>query len=81
MTPRLGAALFRAATAFLMALGFAATLGFAAFRAGAFAVTVFGFGSAGFAFNVLDLADFTAVVRAFVRDVERLRPFARVLME
>ena len=81
MTPRLGAALFRAATAFFADFGFAVTFGLAALRAGALAVTVFGFGLAGFAFNALDLADFTALVRAFVLDVERLRPFARVLME
>jgi hypothetical protein len=82
LTPRLGAALFRAGVEiFFPAFGFAATLGLAAFRAGALAVTAFGLGLVGFAFNARAFADFTAGVRAFVRDVERLRPFARVLME
>lgn len=81
LTPRFGAVALRAGAAvFLTAFCFAVTFGLAAFRAGALAVLAFGFGRAGFAFNALDFADFTAV-RALVLEVERLRPFARVLME
>ena len=59
----------------------AVTFGLVALRAGALAVATFGLGRADFAFNTRLFPDFNVVRRAVVRDVERLRPFARVLMD
>ena len=71
---------FRADAAFLCCRCFDVTLGLAALRAGALAVATFGLGRADFAFSARFFADFSVVRRAVLRDVERLRPFARVLM-
>ena len=71
----------REAAAFFGDFGFTLTFGLLALRAGAFAVTVFGFGRTDFAFNARFFVDFTVVRRPVVRVFERLRPFARVLMD
>jgi hypothetical protein len=71
---------FFGATVFFAVRALAATLGFEALRAGAFAVATFGRDLAGLVFNARVLADFAGDRLAVVRAVERLRPFARVLI-
>jgi len=71
---------FLGATVFLTTRDFAETFGFDALRAGAFAVATWLLGFADFVFNARVFADFTAVPRAVVRDDERLRPFATLLI-
>ena len=71
---------FRVAALFFAALGFAVTFGLLALCAGNLAVATLGLGLTDFVFSARVFADFTVCRRAVVRDVERLRPFARVLM-
>lgn len=80
LTTFFGAIAFREGAAFFVGRSFVAALGLAALRAGAFKAADFGLGRADFALSARFFPDFTEVRRAVVRDVERLRPFARVLM-
>jgi hypothetical protein len=72
---------FRAVTVFFAPFCLDVTFGLAALRAGNLAVATLGFGLADFGFSARVFAGFTVGRRAVVRDVERLRPFARVLMD
>ena len=80
LTTFFAALALRTGLAFFVGRCFAVSFGLAALRAGAFALAPVGFGRADFALIARLFPDFAVVLRAVVRDVERLRPFARVLM-